>query len=708
VFFWPKTIENRAALRTAFAALAAVLFSFKFHLESPFWSGMTVVIISNLYIGNIIDKAILRVIGTVAGAFLGFYIAGLVANSFLLYLLSCFLILSMGSYYYSFSVNGYAYLLGALCAFIIISQIAIDPQNAFIVAIWRPVEIGIGVLISAISAYFIFPNHLKDNVSLQVHDIFTDFSGEFNQLVSILLQENADFTVLAQSNLKIKKKLRKAAELIGAMNYELGVSKARVDELRALFDIFYDLSRQLHYLILISPQHHDLTTIHSLSLESVARAIQDDLTQLQTAFSSQLETPILLKMGTAITELEKHASQKCNLDTVKRSTTETDYPTNTPFEQGGLIQSNFIHAFIHFLHQINRSFMLMHGLFTRLPLEITSTFQVIKTQERLRTDADIIKRCIKTGVSTLLALGFWLISNWPGGLNGIVSSLVISIRKNLVEMKNISFHRLLGCVIGGGIAIISLSLFEMTLYDFILIFFFSIWGFSYLMFKLPKYSYIGLQANVALIIALAQEGGPPTYLAPAIQRLGGIIIGVVASFIVANLLWRSDVWTMLNRYLNKLYVYMSQNLKQVLLAPGKQKKTHDLANLFWHCRGLLESLADEPLNSDKESLLRHQTQRFEALVVIQATISHILLAIDKEKIEKMASSLGMDLSYYEREIWISFEQHDVIRGKKISHQLQNVLSQIDKNRIFTQGVGEDLRGFLAYLNALNQLVLRIH
>lgn len=205
VFFWPRTVENRAAIRTAFAALIAVLISFKFHLETPFWSGMSVVIVSNLYTGNIIDKATMRLVGTVAGAFLGFYIAGLVTNSFLLYFLSCFLIVSMGSYYYSFSINGYAYLLGALCAFIIISQIAINPQNAFLVAIWRPVEIGIGVLVSALSAYFIFPNHLKDNIHAQISDIFQDFSAELEQLFHMLEEGEFDFELLSQNHLKIKR-----------------------------------------------------------------------------------------------------------------------------------------------------------------------------------------------------------------------------------------------------------------------------------------------------------------------------------------------------------------------------------------------------------------------------------------------------------------------------------------------------------------------
>lgn len=706
MFFWPQTVENRAALRTAFAALIAVLISFKFHLETPFWSGMSVVIVSNLYTGNIIDKASMRIIGTVAGAFLGFYIAGLVANSFLLYLLFCFLIVCMGSYYYSFSANGYAYLLGALCAFIIISQIAMNPQNVFFVAIWRPVEIGIGVLVAAISAYFIFPNHLKDNITVQLHGIYTDFSAELDQLLTVLFESKPDFDLLLQSTLKIKRKLRKAVELIGAMTHELGVTKARIDEVRALLDIFYDLSRQLHYLILISPQHSDLTIVQSLPIKPVLNAIQLDLTQLQIAFTNHVDTPKELQTGPAIVELEKYVKQKQS----NRDTSSFLIPdTSSDIEKQQLIfKSNFVYALIHFLHQVNHNLLLMQSLFSRIPHGMTAKHHILKTQERIRTDVDVIKRSIKAGISVILALGFWMISNWSGGLNGVISSLVLSIRKHLFEMKNVSIHRLLGCIWGGGVALFSLFLTKMTLYDFIFIFFFSIWGFSYFMFKLPKYSYIGLQANIALIISLAQEGGPPVYLAPPLQRLGGIVIGIVTSFIVANLIWRSDVWTMLNRYLDKLYIYIGQNLKQILLSSANQIKLHDLANLFWSSRELLESLADEPLSSKKQNLLTELTKRFESLVIIQATTSHILLTIDREKVEKTAQLLGYELSSYEKAIWSAFEKHDAAHGLKLSHQLQYLLSEMDKKMISFQISDDDLRGFLAYINALNQLVLQIH
>lgn len=684
--YWPRSVENRAALRTAIAALVAVLISFAFHLQTPYWSGMSVVIVANLYTGSIIDKAMMRIIGTIVGAFLGFYVAGMVANSFLLYLISCFIIIAVSVYYYSYSTYGYAYLLGALCAFIIISQLTINPQNAFMVAIWRPVEIGIGVLVSAISAYVIFPNHIKDNILIQVHDIFTDLALEFQQFQELLLQGSTDFDLIAQSNLKIKKKVRKAVELIGALNHELGISKERKDELRAFLDSFYALSRQLQYLIITSPQEDDIRALQSLPLLSVFSAINHDLLVLQIAFSSQDAKSVVLQTQEAITELGLQFDKD-----------RANYSA----------KNDFIYSFVHFLQQVQQNLVLMTALLAGDKIKDTPNYILLGKQQRLRFDSDLIKQSIKAGLAVILALSFWLVSNWPGGINGIISSLVISIRNNLFEMTNISIHRVIGCFLGGGIALTSLAVFEMNLFELILVLFFSVWMFSYFMFKAPKYSYIGLQANIALIISLAQEGGPPVLLAPPLQRLGGIMIGITASFIVANILWRSDVWTILTRYLNKLYFYMTFNLQQVLVVANGQKSLHDLANVFWISRGLLESLNDRHLNAKKQEQLKNLGQRFESLVITQATISHILMTVDRHKAEETAQRLAIDLTTTAKKLVLCYEQHDIAGGQALADQLQEFLAVIEKKSAYLHDSDADLGNMLAYVNALNQLALRV-
>lgn len=101
-------------------------------------------------------------------------------------------------------------------------------------------------------------------------------------------------------------------------------------------------------------------------------------------------------------------------------------------------------------------------------------------------------------------------------------------------------------------------------------------------------------------------------------------------------------------------------------------------------------------------------KRFDSLVMIQATMSHILGAVNREKVEEAAQLLGCDLVFYEKEVWSAFTQHDSVSGLKLSAQLNDLLSEIDKKKTFSIVSDSDLRGFLAYINALNQLVLRIH
>lgn len=683
-YFWPESVENRAAIRTAIAALVAVLISFTFHLQTPYWSGMTVIMVANLYTGSIIDKATLRIIGTLAGAFLGFYLAGIVANSFLLYILSCFLIITISVYYYHFSNYGYAYLLGALCAFIIVSQVAVNPQNAFLVAIWRPVEIGIGVLVAAISAYVIFPNHLKDNITSQVQDLFNDYASLFNELQRQLASGAFNTRVLEESNLKVKKKLRKATELIGAMNHEVGVTQERADELRALLNSFNDLSRQFQFLMLNTPTSYDLEALATLPLEPLFIALNEDLHHMQSYFSKNSHQA--LKSNLVLTELETAFNQK-----------EIKYRT----------KNDFTYSLMHFFNQITQSFTLMHSLLMHKPVAAKHKINLIDRQDRLRSDADLVKHSIKAGLAVILALGFWLISNWPGGINGIISSLIISVRKNLFDMKSVSIHRLLGCFLGGGIALMALFLLALTLSDFIIIVFFAVWGLSYFMFKYPKYAYIGLQANVALIITLAQEGGPPIHLDPPLQRLGGIVIGIVASFIVANILWRSDVWTIINRYLDKLYRYICFNLKEVLIDSDEKKSLHDLANLFWLTRGLIESLEDKVLSLKKQHLLGTLRQRFESLVVLQATLSHILISIDRRKAEITANLLNYNLVEVVHKLVLCFETRDANGGLIVAQSLTALLTRIEHKRKDLTINDLDLRHLIAYANALIQLAKRI-
>lgn len=679
----PHSVENRAALRTALAVLVTALVAFQLHMSTPYWAGMTVVILSNLYTGSIIDKAILRMFGTIIGAFIGYYVAGIVVNSFYLYLLMCFLLVMIAMYYYTISRYAYAYLLGGITTFLIISQLSINPANAFYVAIWRSAEICLGVAVSAISAFCFFPNNIKDNYLKHVDLIFTLFSKEIEQLQYYLCEGALSLDAIAETNLELKKELKQTSEMIGLMRHEAGINRSVIDKSHALLDVLYGLARRLNYFI-ISQQAgptKDFARKNQLPIDDVFKAMLIDLATLKDAF-------------------ETHDGKKYPLHT-----TEAFNVLNETFTEHRKLSAADLKLYYpvqHLLQQVSESMVSLGTLLIDQQHVVTTKVKVHSRIVRLQNDPDVIKHSIKVGCSVLLALLIWLLSSWPGGLNGIVSSIVISIRKNIFEMKNISAHRMLGCLIGGGSALFILAVIPLEIYSLMITLFLLVWAFSYFSFKYTKYSYIGLQANIALIITLAQEGGPPIYLDPPLERLGGIVIGIFASFIVANLLWRTDTFSMLKGRLHKLSRFIKYNIQQVLILDTEQVILHDVTNLFWVCRGLLESIGNERLNAKKQLEYETLKNTFEKLVLIQATIRYLYESTNRTEIHATAAALNIDLNTCETSIEGLYREA-LKEDAGIIQKLDYYLMQVDKDTTHSGVSNEQVINLLAYLGALRQL-----
>ncbi|MFC3907916.1 FUSC family protein [Legionella dresdenensis] len=683
--FIPRTLENRAALRTAIAALAAVLIAFALHVDKPYWSGMTVVILANIYTGNIIDKALMRIAGSIIGAWAGFFIAGFIANSFALYLLANFSLIAMAVYYYNFSRYAYAYLLAALSAFLVISEVAVNPEQAFYIAIWRPVDIGLGVLVSAASAFCLFPNNIYENVNKEVKAVFNALTNLLDQTEQLLISNDPKaFIEVDKQTLLLKKKIRKATEMLDFMRREIGFERVRIDQFRFLLDAGFGLCRTISFFT-ATVEHspgQKLITDELVPVRQLFQAMKQDLNTLSVEFFSK-PADITLQSRQALNQF--------------------DSALNTALANSGSQLATYL-AVSHFLRQIHDFVLNLSTVLTDISSKRTNASAVISNKEQLRSDPDVMVHGIKAGLSATMALAFWLLADWPGGLNGIVSSIVISIRKTLFEMKNISAHRALGCMLGGGLALTVLACTSMDLYLLILLIFFGVWGFSYFSFKLTTYAYIGLQANIALIITLAQAGGPPLDLAPPLERLGGIFIGITTSFLVGNLIWRTDLQTMLQKQLKKLASYLRYNRQQIML-PAKAK-LYDLTNAFWICRGLLESIQNQPLKPAKKALLDGRKETHEKLVLVQAAINHISTSLDQAGARNTAEKCGFDLSGVEQKIAQFNQDTSLLEYQSVLAEL-NQFSQLLLTGLQSSLPARDVENCAAYLSSLKQLTIDI-
>ncbi|WP_131780931.1 FUSC family protein [Legionella gresilensis] len=672
--FWPHSLENRAALRTAVGIVIAVVISYALHFEKPYWAGMTVAMVANIYTGNIIDKSIMRLLGTFIGVWAGFYLAHFIVNSFLLYFVINFFILAAATYYYNFSRYAYAYLLGGIGAFFVVGQLAMDPQSTFEIAIWRPVEIGLGVIVSAIVALFIFPNSLSNDVSKEITALFTAMDSLLNKVSSLYKASDAQLSLaFRQENLKVKKTIRKTSELIGFMHREFDNDKNRIDQFRFFTASLADLRQAIDYFNSLSVRSEKIISANLMSLTDVLFATaRRDLTHLHQAFIER-NVKVRLELPTLISNLE-------NLSTL---TTKEEL------------------AITHFFRQINTALLDLQKALSGISNQGQSN-KLINNEQQLRNDPDVLMHSIKVGLTALVALALWMLSDWPGGLAGIISSIVISVKKNLFEMKNTSILRFLGALTGGGITISIMYWLPLNFYLLIMIIFLTGWGFSYLYFKSPAYSYLGLQANVAVLITLAQAGGPPVEVAAPLERLAGVIMGIIASFIVGNLIWRTDLIAMLQRQLKKLKNHLFYNCVTIITL-----RTHgilyDLTSLFWLCRSLVDTLSNETLRADKKARLADYIDTFKSAVLLQMSLKNILNTINQDQAEQTAAKLTVDLVYLEQAV-AKLYQDPTVKNTDIKMQLEEAIATVLTNKSKeTISVIEE-ENLVTYLHALIRLV----
>jgi uncharacterized membrane protein YccC len=146
------TTALAAALSVALAALAA----FILHSDEPWWAAVSAWMVTRSSLAVALSRGAMRIVGSAAGAAIAVVALGLFAYDPLPFCLCLFLIASVGLFGFAKSPHGYAWMIFAITADLVM-LIALDqPQTAFTIAVNRVADVTIGTA-SALLVNYLLP-----------------------------------------------------------------------------------------------------------------------------------------------------------------------------------------------------------------------------------------------------------------------------------------------------------------------------------------------------------------------------------------------------------------------------------------------------------------------------------------------------------------------------------------------------------------------
>ena len=143
----PRGLE---ATEAAAAVTLAVLAALALHSDEPWWAGITAFMVTRAAPAAALSRAAMRVAGSIVGAFAALVALHLFVYQSLPFLLSLFAISCVGLFGFVGSRHGYAWLVGAVTACLVMLMSFNEPQGAFNTAVDRVIDVMIGTAASLV------------------------------------------------------------------------------------------------------------------------------------------------------------------------------------------------------------------------------------------------------------------------------------------------------------------------------------------------------------------------------------------------------------------------------------------------------------------------------------------------------------------------------------------------------------------------------
>lgn len=585
------------AIRTACAMTLATYLSAFLHFDAPYWAVISVVTIMNPYVGATLKKGFFRIIATVFGAFLGVALANLNLSNVVSFLFVIFCVTFITYYFVNIARYSYAFLLTGVTFLFVFGSLALGPNQPGITAAWRTTEITLGVICGALVTLILFP---KDAIT----DMWQHISQALIQCKNIL-KESLKGDDNSGNIAKLDSAIKKISQHADAFSQELDSNHNQYSTIQQLITNLTTL--QQHWIAnrIIYKNLGKITWLNNfeLPLQDILDKLADYFEQLSITSSNQM-------LANNIATIEHYiAVATAKYDRMRQNGDLMAYPHQETRSLGLALQS---------IHTIFKQTQAIHRSMINLQSHHESNL-VDKPFFITKPNANTFKQCTKMALSVTLAMAIWLQSNWPGGLQGLISAFIVGMPTYITDLKRVALLRLFGATLGAAVGLLTLTVIKYNITDLLIVIFIFGTVFSYITFNSPHYGYIGLQANIALALCLVQAGGPPTTITPALMRLSGIVLGIGSTLAVAYLLWPqkpSTIYQKLTRTIcNNLpglmrTIFIEDTQKEVF-----QKKLQSVNSIISDCQQAFTAVKiDWKISEEIQTYYQQQLKCFRQLI----------------------------------------------------------------------------------------------
>ena len=150
--------KTRESIKTALAMTIAYSIALSLDWDRPYWAGFAVAFVSLATIGQSMNKAALRMFGTLLAVLVSLTLIALFAQQRWAFILCLSAFAGFCCYMMSGSKRAYFWQVAGFVVVIICMDAGPDPINAFNTAILRAEETGLGILVYSLVAIFLWPS----------------------------------------------------------------------------------------------------------------------------------------------------------------------------------------------------------------------------------------------------------------------------------------------------------------------------------------------------------------------------------------------------------------------------------------------------------------------------------------------------------------------------------------------------------------------